>query len=91
MYVTLPPRFGAAALRKQRAARRRAKAVATGDPVQDLRNEAAELGYNGDPNNLADMAYFCWTMSPTDGMAELMNELIDLGVIAAEALGGEWD
>jgi hypothetical protein len=82
MLVTLPPKFGAA---------RRRKAVSTGDPVEDLRTTAGELGYNGDPNNLADMAYFCWTMSPTGDMAELMNELIDLGVIAAEALGGEWD
>jgi hypothetical protein len=83
MYVTLPPRFGAAALllRKQRASRRRAKAVATGDPVQDLRNEAIDLGYAGDPSDLQAMADWCWDASPTDGMAALMEELASAGLI----------
>jgi hypothetical protein len=81
MYVTLPPRFGAAALRKQMAARRRIKAISTGDPVQDLRAEAAELGYAGDPSDLQALADFCWDAAPTDGMGALLEELASAGLI----------
>jgi hypothetical protein len=59
------------------------KAVSTGDPVQDLRNEAADLGYDGDPNDLQAMARFCWEEAPTDGMARLLEELAAAGVISS--------
>jgi hypothetical protein len=80
MIFDLPRTFGK---RMNRAVPRRRKAVSTGDPVQDLLNEATEAGYTGDTSDLQAMADFCWRDSPTDGMAELMDELIGMGLISA--------
>jgi hypothetical protein len=83
MLITLPPGFGARALQRKRArhAARHRKVVSVGDPVQDLINEAAAHGYEGDTGDLQAMVDFCWAASPTDGMAEIIEELADSGLI----------
>jgi hypothetical protein len=86
--IQLPRSFGAAALRKRRAAllgRRseRRKGVSTGDPVQDLMNLASEFGYAGDEADLQGMADFVWQTAPTDGVGELLEELANMGLIRA--------
>ena len=83
MNITLPPGFGAGALRTLHKARRarplRQKQWA--DHIAELQAIAMQLGYPGDTSDLSAMARWCWEREPSPELGELLEELADAGVI----------